>query len=215
MSLETIVFEAKEKAQKSIIWLHGLGADGNDFAPIIPMLNLSESTRVVLPHAPIMPITINGGMQMRAWYDISDMALRNKDAEGIEKSKTDIEELIQIELDKGIIAKNILLVGFSQGGAMSLYCGTNYKKPLAGVLAMSSYLLEENPPKAEDEKKQMPIYIMHGTRDPIVDYKLGSTAHKKLIEKNYQVKFSDYNMEHQLVPEQINDIKNWLKELDF
>lgn len=214
MSLENIVFDAKDKTQRTIILLHGLGADGNDFAPLIPMLDLSPTTKVILPHAPIIPVTVNGGFEMRAWYDISDVELRNKDKQGIESSASIIEKIIDAEIEQGIEPANILLAGFSQGGAMCLYFATNYKQKLAGVLCMSGYLLEDEPSNAGD-KSQMPIFLMHGKLDLVVSNKLGKAAHTKLLAKNYKADWKEYYMQHEVCPEQIEDIKNWLKALNF
>lgn len=213
-TLERITHPAKNSATHSILWLHGLGADGHDFAPIIPHLNLQPHTRVLLPHAPIRPITINNGYPMRAWYDITQLNInaRSSDPQSIQTSHQQLLKLIEEEQENGIPAKNILLAGFSQGGAMALHTGL--RTPCAGILALSCYLLmpETLTPAANPN---LPILQMHGTQDPIVSYSLGQQAHNTLIQLNYQPQWQSYPMAHEVNGEQIQAIAQWLNQLGF
>ena len=174
--LSCIKIEPEQSAKYSVIWLHGLGADGNDFVPIAAELNMQKNIRFIFPHAPIMPITINNGYEMRAWYDILTFSFHSDvDNQGIAKSAFHIEKLIEKEVARGITTNNIFLAGFSQGAAMSLMTGICYPKPLAGIIALSGYLPEakEVLKKANASNQDIPIFLAHGTEDPILPYTLG------------------------------------------
>ena len=174
----------------SVIWLHGLGADGNDFVPLVERFTaLQKSVRFVFPHAPIRPITINGGMEMRAWYDIEEIDLKaREDAAGIQDSEKQIRVLIQRELDLGISPKKIVLAGFSQGGALALYTGLRYPLPLAGIIALSGYL--SLPLTLENDRnvanQNTPIFMAHGLFDPMVPLMFGQMARTQLEDLKYQ-----------------------------
>lgn len=201
----------------SVIWLHGLGADANDFVPIVEQFELLNinNVRFVFPHAPIRTITINNGMQMRGWYDIYELSLSaREDLEGIESSAKLIHSLIEREIDLNIPSHRIILAGFSQGGAISLYTGLRYPKPLGGIIALSSYLL--NPSMLEEQKNKVnesiPIFMAHGLFDPIVPFGLGEMAKQKLLTLGYGVEWHSYPMPHTVVPEEIQDIGRFLKK---
>lgn len=202
-------------ATHSIIWLHGLGADGNDFASIAPEFKFSSNInpRFIFPHAPIMPVTINNGYKMRAWFDIYDLSrLAKFDEAGIAKSVEFIESLIFQEESRGIPSSNIILAGFSQGAVIALTTGILCKKPLAGIIALSGYL--PNAAYLIEHKSPMntaiPIFLAHGTQDGVVPFALGEETHKVLHQANYPVTWRSYPMEHSVCIEEIKDINDWL-----
>ena len=203
------------KARACIIWLHGLGADGHDFEVLIPQLGLVDTlgVRVVLPHAPRLAVTINGGMVMPAWYDIlaPDFS-RGQDDAGIRRSEQQLRALIQREIDAGIPAGNILLAGFSQGGAIVLHTGLRYPQPLAGILALSTYLPLADLLATEQvaANHSIPIMLAHGTQDPVVPLSLAENSRERLLQQGYEVDWYSYPMQHALCPEELGDIRNWL-----
>lgn len=202
-------------ARASVIWLHGLGADGHDFEPIPPLLGLPH-VRFVLPHAQKRAVTINGGYVMRAWYDILSL-----DFNGVRESETDIrssqaqvEALIQRERDRGVASENIVLVGFSQGGAMALHVGLRWREPLAGIVVLSAYLLmgdrladEQSPANAKT-----PMLVCHGSQDPIVPVWLGKAAHDQVaaLQPERPLQWFDYPMPHAVCPEELAEIARFL-----
>ena len=201
----------------SVIWMHGLGADGHDFVPIVGELGLDRlAVRFVFPHAPLQPVTINGGYVMRAWYDIGyeDLSLR-EDEKGVRQSQHAIERLIEREKERGIPVGKIALAGFSQGGAISLQCGLRYPERLAGVLALSTYLPLPDKVDAErsDASRDLPILMLHGTEDPIVPLKLAQASCAKLLTLGYQVEWHEYEMPHSVCPEEIAQIGTWLRRM--
>ena len=209
MSLETIEINPKYPAKYSVIWLHGLGADGHDFADVVPTFDLLE-TRFILPHANRRPVTINNGMVMRAWYDISsfDFEGRDSDPRGILDSVREIECLIEAEVSRGIQKENITVVGFSQGGAIALRVGLKHQD-LKSILALSTYLVcRDDVPVATTV---MPIMMMHGTQDTIVPCVVGQHAFDSLKSKGYGVTFKAYPMQHQLCSQELVDIKKFLQ----
>ena len=200
----------------SVIWLHGLGADGNDFVPVVPELNLPTDAGIkfIFPHAPMRPITINGGMIMRAWYDVRAMDLTaGEDSEGILDSARIIDDLISSEADK-ISSKRIILAGFSQGGAMTLHTGLRYLKSLAGLLALSAYLplASRLVKEAHDANRETPILMMHGVFDPVIPIISAEHSRKVLVADGYSVDWQKYNMQHSVCPQQIDYIGRWLCE---
>ena len=203
-------------ADASVIWLHGLGADGHDFEPIVPQLGLGPTPRVhfVFPHAPHRPVTVNGGYVMRAWFDV--IAIRigaPQDEVGIREAARHIEALIEAEIANGIPSQRIVLAGFSQGGAIALHAALRYIQPLAGVLALSTFLPLAD--TLEDERhpanQQIPIFLAHGTYDPVVPFDLAELSRQRLIEHDYAVQWMTYPMEHNVHPLEIVDISAWLK----
>ena len=206
------------RAKCSVIWLHGLGADGSDFVPIVSELMLPESlgVRFIFPHAPIMPVTINQGYRMRAWFDIYDLAIAGKiDGEGIARSVRTVETLIEREKESGIPTNKIILAGFSQGAVITLATGLRYADNLGGLLALSGYLphAEELLLNASDANKSTPIFIAHGTEDPIVPYMLGEATYLALKQAHYPVSWHAYPMQHSVCAEEVIDISAWMKKI--
>ncbi|MGS2719361.1 alpha/beta hydrolase [Paraglaciecola aestuariivivens] len=219
MSKEALPFveiNPKTPAKAVVIWLHGLGDSGNGFAPIVPELKLPEelAVRFVFPHAPIRPVTINNGMSMRAWYDITSLDFDNRaDSQGVHESSQLVADLIQSEMDKGIPANKIVLAGFSQGGVIALHLGTRFEHSLAGIMSLSSYMSESQTlsEQAHIANKNTPILVAHGTHDDVVPVFLGNAAFKVLESNGYPVTWHEYPMQHNVCAEQIADISNWLQ----
>ena len=212
--LPNLTIEPKQPADSCVIWLHGLGADGHDFAPIVPELNLptSLSTRFIFPHAPEIPVTINGGMVMPAWYDILEMQLeRTIDTEQLCASADEVVKIINQQVELGIPANRIIVAGFSQGGAVAYQTALSFPKPLAGLLALSTYFATEKTLSKHPANQNIPILIMHGSHDDIVPESLGIKARKHLIEFNYKVDYVSYPMPHSVCLEQIKHIGKWFE----
>lgn len=202
----------------SVIWLHGLGADGHDFESIVPELTLNNAEKInfIFPNAPIQAVTINGGMQMPSWYDIIDASLdREVAVEDIYISSAQIEHLIQKEIDKGINAENILLAGFSQGGVIALHTGLRYPQKLAGIMALSTYLPTTEQLKTERAtvNNDIPIFMAHGTMDPVVHLPIAQQAFSKLKAMNYPISWHEYPMQHSLCMEEIRDISHFINRM--
>lgn len=205
-----------DNPEYSVIWLHGLGADGHDFEPIVPFLGLKPGTavRFIFPHALMRPVTVNGGAVMRAWYDIIELSTsRGQDEAGIRHSADKIRELIELEIERGIPPSRIILAGFSQGGAMALYVGLRYEEKLAGIMALSAYLLFPERLQAElsEVNAETPVFMGHGTQDPVVPYVLGRTAHTALLEGKWPVEWHSYPIPHSVSQPEITDIGHWLQ----
>jgi phospholipase/carboxylesterase len=200
----------------AVIWLHGLGADGHDFEPIVPELGLGIAVRFVFPHAPVRPVTINGGMAMRAWYDILgfDRRAREDDA-GIRASATAVTELIDAQVERGMRTERIVLAGFSQGGAIALHTALREPRPLAGVMALSTYLPLAGHLAAErsEANARLPIFMAHGTADNVLPLALGETSRRALEAQGYAVDWHVYPMAHSLCVEEISAIGAWLAAL--
>ena len=210
-----VEYPAQGEHKATVIWLHGLGDSGEGFLPIAPELKIPEDlgVRFVFPHAPEQAVTINGGMKMRAWYDIKSMDLENRaDETGVRASTKLIENLLQAELDKGIPAEKIVLAGFSQGGVIALHMAPRLSHKIAGVLALSTYMCA--PTKLADEATCDALNIMmaHGTQDPVVPYSAGQQAFATLEQQGYEVTWHEYPMEHQVCYEELKDIRAWLIE---
>lgn len=212
--LPAIETETGENPDSSIIWLHGLGADGNDFAPVVPALGLplEVSPRFIFPHAPQIPVTVNGGLVMPAWYDILEMEIdRRVDVEQLMVSAEAISALIEREIDRGISSSRILLAGFSQGGAVAYQVSLSYPKPLGGLLAMSTYFATAESIEPHDVNRELPVEVHHGIYDPVVPESLGRKAVNRLEDLGYHPTYKTYPMEHNVCPEQINDISQWIQ----
>ena len=212
-ALDAIEIETARNPSASVIWLHGLGADGNDFAPIVPALKVpGAAIRFVFPHAPVQPVTINGGMRMRAWYDISDGAIRREDESGVRASQALIEALIAREKERGTAANRLVLAGFSQGGAIALQTGLRHSERVAGIMALSTYLPIADKFAAEASKanRDAPIFMAHGSYDPVIPLARAEQSRGLLQSLGYIVEWREYPMTHSVCPEEVSDISAWL-----
>ena len=215
LELETVERETAPEPAASVIWLHGLGADGYDFDPIVPQLRLpgGPQLRFVFPHAPVRPVTINGGLAMRAWYDIVDLRPgAPQDAAGIRESAAAVEGLVRREMERGIPVSRIVLAGFSQGGAVALHAGLRYEDSLAGIIGLSTYLPLQDSFGAEASaaNRGTPVFMAHGTLDPVVPSLAGESSSQFLLRHGYDVTYRTYVMPHAVCPEEIEDIRCWL-----
>ncbi|MDF7822542.1 dienelactone hydrolase family protein [Pontiellaceae bacterium B12227] len=202
--------------QLTVIWMHGLGADGHDFAPIVPELErqLSAAVKFIFPHAPVRPVTLNGGMPMPAWYDIKSIGTtRDVSMDDMEQSREQITAFIDAELKNGMRAEQILLAGFSQGGAVAFHTGLRHSAPLAGIIALSGYIPVPCNDGSEYPNKTMPILIAHGTLDPVVPPVLADQALEHLKEQGFSCSYKTYAMEHSVCPEEIDDIAAFINQL--
>jgi Predicted esterase len=210
-----VIIEPPNRHRATVIWLHGLGADGHDFEPIVPELHLPEELgiRFIFPHAPVRPVTINGGMAMRAWYDVKHPDLRREeDAESIEHSTHLINGLIDMEVKSGIPPDRIVIAGFSQGGAITLHCGLRYPSRLAGLLVLSAYLPLPTRLAAEKSAANLPVPIMmlHGDFDPVVPLEAGLQSCDYLRQSGYNVEWRTYPIQHSVCAEEVAHISRWL-----
>lgn len=201
-----------------VIWLHGLGADGHDFAPVVPELRLGDESpvRFVFPHAPLRPITINRGYIMRGWYDVTDAAFNeDHDLTGIRASTATIHALIEDEIARGIPSHRIVLAGFSQGGCIALHGGPSCPHKLAGVMALSSYTVLNRDPEwiAAPANAKTPVFLAHGTQDTIIPHRFGERSVAVLRERGYPVEWHSYSMAHSVCPAEVADIANWLRRV--
>jgi phospholipase/carboxylesterase len=211
--LPHIVMESGKQPRHSIIWLHGLGADGHDFAPVAEELELPLGMHYIFPHAPMRPVTINGGFVMRAWYDIASQEIdAQQDAAGILASQAAIESLIAQEIERGIAPGTIFLAGFSQGGAIALHTALRQDFALGGVLALSTYLplADTVPQQAKTGARHTPIFMAHGRNDPVVPYALGVASREALLALGCAVSWHEYPMQHSVCPAELRDIEAWL-----
>jgi len=219
--LETIEIETAPNPAAAVIWLHGLGADGNDFAPIVPELQLAgtPAVRFVFPHAPMMPVTINNGHVMRAWYDVSFGVLEGKsrkpDETGVRTSQAAIEQLIARENARGIPANKIVVAGFSQGGAIALQTGLRHANRLAGIMALSTYLplAESLHAEATAANHDVAVFFAHGTHDQVIPMAMAETSRKTLDAAGYAVEWHAYPMQHSVCLDEIRDISAWLSRV--
>jgi phospholipase/carboxylesterase len=214
-TLSTIEIRPTATHRYSIIWLHGLGADGHDFESIVPQLRLKAQAQIhfIFPNAPIQAVTINGGMKMRSWYDILEMSLvRKVDIDGIYQSAAAIEALIAQEIAQGILAENILLAGFSQGGLIALHTGLRYAQKLAGIIALSTYLptVDELKTEAATTNSTIPIFMAHGSMDSVVAIQAGKMAFEALTAMHYPIQWHQYPMDHSVCMEEVRDIADFI-----
>jgi phospholipase/carboxylesterase len=215
---DTVEIETGPDPRAAVIWLHGLGADGHDFEPIVPeLVRPSErALRFVFPHAPMRPVTLNGGYAMRAWYDIIALDRRAaEDENGIRASQALITQLIRRENTRGIASEHIVLAGFSQGGAMALYSGTRYPERLAGLIGLSCYqvLAAHFASERDPANQATPIFLAHGTQDPVVAPALGEAACRQLQAEGYTVEWHTYSMPHSVCPQEVADIAAWIRRV--
>jgi phospholipase/carboxylesterase len=214
--LDYLEVSTDDNPEYSVIWLHGLGADGHDFEPIVPYLGLPPAygVRFIFPHALMRPITVNGGAVMRAWYDIIEISTsKGQDEAGINHSAGKVRALIDLEIQRGIPASKIVLAGFSQGGAMALHVGLRYPQKLAGIMVLSGYLLFPDRLQEEhsDVNSATPVFIGHGTQDPVVPFVLGQAVQSVLTTGQWPVEWHSYPIPHSVSPEEIADIGRWLQ----
>lgn len=214
--LPTVEIATGPTPTHAVIWLHGLGADGHDFEPVVDEFDLNRlpPTRFVFPHAPMRPVTINGGYVMRAWYDIlsQDFNGRREDAGGVIESAAQVEALIARENARGIPDSRIVLAGFSQGGAIVLHTGLRHANRLAGVLALSTYLPLAGTLAAEasEANRDVPIFMAHGVADPVIPFDFAQRSATQLEAAGYPITWKRYRMEHSLCLEEVRDIEDWL-----
>ncbi len=215
--LETLEIEPSGPAGASVIWMHGLGADARDFYGIPPELGLPDDLHVrhVFPNAPRMPVTINQGLIMRAWYDVAGFGARDQDEQGIRRAAEWIDELTAREVERGAAADRIVLAGFSQGGAMALFAGLRYPESLAGVMCLSGYLLlpDALETEASDANRSVSIFQAHGRSDPLVPLALGHGTREGLERAGYEVDYHEYPMAHSVCHEEVRDIGDWLADV--
>jgi phospholipase/carboxylesterase len=210
------VLNPQQPTNAAVIWLHGLGADGHDFAAIVPELNLPASLglRFVFPHAPPIPVTINNGMVMPAWYDILELNLGRRVDEGqLRQSAQAVHALVRREIARGVPASRIVLAGFSQGGAVVYEAGLSFDLPLAGILSLSSYFATADSVQVADANRTTPIRICHGTLDPMVPQSMGKRSAEALTAMGCSVEYSTYTMAHAVCAEEIADISLWLRRV--
>lgn len=214
--LDYVEVATSDNPSYSVIWLHGLGADGHDFEPVVPYLGLSARTavRFIFPHALMRPVTINGGAVMRAWYDITEISsTRTQDEAGIRHSADKVRALMDFEISRGIPASNIILAGFSQGGAMALHVGLRYPQKLAGIMALSAYLLfpERLQSEQSEANAETPVFLGHGTQDPVVPFFLGQAVRAALESGSWPVDWHSYPIPHSVSQPEIADIGRWMQ----
>ena len=216
---DTVEIDPRTEATGSVIWLHGLGADGHDFEPIVPELGLPDELplRFVFPHAPVRPVTINGGIAMRAWYDIVSLDREGaQDEQGIRASADSLNALIERERERGIPYERIVVAGFSQGGAIALHAALRHREPLAGLLALSTWLPLGATLPAEVEandasqRRDLPVFLAHGTFDPMLPVDLGHESRAALERLGFTVEWHEYPMAHAVCADEIGDIATWL-----
>ena len=215
MTLTTIQIDTQDNPDCAVIWLHGLGANGHDFEPIVAELNLPDSikARFIFPHAPVQAVSLNSGMQMPAWYDIYGLDKDSKeDSSGIKKMSVEIGLLIQQEIDHGISANKIVLAGFSQGGALTLYTGLSHSQKLGGLVALSCYLplREELKSYSKDTQRDLPIFMAHGNYDDVVPLAFASIAKELITAQGFTIDWHEYACAHTVCAEEIQDIRNFL-----
>jgi phospholipase/carboxylesterase len=215
--LETVEIETGKAPTAAVVWLHGLGADGHDFEPLVPQLAWpgAPSIRYVFPHAPVRPVTINGGMPMRAWYDIVELSHdRDQDEDGIMDSVRRTTALIRREEERGVPPGRIVVAGFSQGGAIAIQAALRYPERLAGLVALSTYLLlgDRLAAEAVAENADLPVFCGHGTADPMVPVFLGEAAASRLRTMGHPVDWKSYPMPHAVCPEEVVHLAGWLRQ---
>ncbi|WP_158880992.1 dienelactone hydrolase family protein [Rhodanobacter sp. L36] len=216
MTLPAVEHEPSSAARFSVIWLHGLGADGHDFAPVVPELSDASlpPLRFVFPHAPVRPVTINNGMSMRAWYDIAAFDLNaRQDVSGMRSSVNEVETLIAREHQRGVPSERILLAGFSQGGAIALAAGLHHAEKLAGIIALSTYLptYAALPEERSAANATVPIFWGHGSADPVVVQQRGLDSRDVLTSLGYTVEWHSYPMAHSVCAEEVADLRQWMR----
>jgi phospholipase/carboxylesterase len=211
--LKYIEVETQANPTASVIWLHGLGASGHDFEPIVPEMKLTTGVRFIFPHAPNRTVTVNGGMVMPAWYDIISIDIeRVIDTQQIMESAEAIGELIDQEIARGIPSERIFIAGFSQGGAVAYETALSHPQPLGGLIALSTYFATKKSVTFHTANRELPIFIGHGVLDNVVAELLGKQAEQDLLDQGYQPQYATYPIQHSVCMEEITDISKWLKK---
>jgi phospholipase/carboxylesterase len=210
--LETTEIATSPIPELAVIWLHGLGADGHDFEPIVPQLGLRVGVRFVFPHAPVRPVTINDGMHMRAWYDIAGFSGAAEDAAGIRASAAAVARLVDRELERGMRAARVVLAGFSQGGAIALHLGLREPRRLGGIVALSTYLplAATLPIEKSAASAGLPVFLAHGDADPLIPIEFAEASRRALEQQGYPVEWHAYPMAHSVCIEEVRAIGDWL-----
>jgi phospholipase/carboxylesterase len=216
--LDALELETGPRPTAAVIWLHGLGADGHDFEPIVPELDLPDTpaVRFVFPHAPLQPVTINGGAIMRAWYDVYGLeGARREDEAGVRASQASVEALVAREKARGVPASRLVLAGFSQGGAIALQTGLRHPERLAGIMALSTYLPLASTLAAEASpaNRAVPIFMAHGRHDPLIPIERAILSRDALLKAGYDVQWREYRMAHAVCAEEIGDLAAWLRRV--
>ncbi|GGY67365.1 alpha/beta hydrolase [Marinobacter zhanjiangensis] len=214
--LEYIQLDTGSDPDAAVIWLHGLGANGHDFEPVVPELGLPQdaSVRFIFPHAPEMPVTINGGIRMPAWYDIKSLEMgRTVDKDQLIDAARAVSALVEQEIERGVASDRIVIAGFSQGGAVAYELGLSYPQPLAGILALSTYFATADSVECAEANRNIPISVFHGTHDPMVPESLGRASVEKLEAMGYQPSYKTYPMEHAVCMEEIHAIGEFLRKV--
>ena len=217
--LDTIELETDQNVEFSVIWLHGLGASGHDFEPIVPELKLPNrpGVRFIFPHAPVRPITINGGASMRGWYDIDSLVFteREHDDEGIDVSVQHVNDLIESEIERGIPSHQIILAGFSQGGAIAYNAALSSEHQLGGVMALSTYLPMSTDKLAtlSEQRRSLPLFIAHGQQDDVINIEYAEQSVERLKKAGFNPQWTTYEMAHSVSLEEVTDMSNWLRHL--
>jgi phospholipase/carboxylesterase len=216
--LPAIEIESGANPSASVIWMHGLGDDGHGWSEVVPALRMpaAQPTRFLFPHAPVMPVTINNGYAMRAWYDIRENDFNSRaDLAGVRRSQQSVEAMIAREEARGIPASRVVLAGFSQGGAIALYAGLRHPQRLAGIVALSTYLIAPDALAAEasEANRDVPIFMAHGTQDPVVQFRWADASRKALVAGGYRVEWHTYPMPHSAMPEEIVAIGQFLARI--
>lgn len=217
-ALESKVIEPAGQTKASVIWLHGLGASADDFVGAINELNIPDEhgVRFVFPNAPLMPVTLNAGFRMPAWFDIHGLSDEDPvDYEGLKESSYLIREMIEDEISSGVPSDRVILGGFSQGGALALYCGLRYPKELAGIFALSAFLPsgETLDIEGSEANQGLPLFMAHGELDAVVDYEYGQRSYEHLQEQGYAVQWHDYAIEHEVCPEELRALGKWMRQV--
>jgi len=218
--LPAIEIETAPTPNAAVIWLHGLGDDGRGWSEIVPALNIPSTlaVRFIFPHAPVIPVTINNGYPMRAWYDIRENDFNERaDLAGVKRSQAQVETLVAREKARGVIAQQIVLAGFSQGGAIALYAGLRHAERLAGIVALSTYVIAPAALAAEASaaNRDVPIFMAHGTQDPVVQFRWAEASRRALVAAGYTVEWHTYPMPHSAVPEEIDAISRFLMRIRY
>lgn len=214
--LPCVEIETGSRPDAAVIWLHGLGADGHDFEPIVPELNLPSSAaiRFVFPHAPVIPVTINAGYAMPAWYDILEANIERKvDLQQLMASADAVARLLDRERERGIASERIVLAGFSQGGAVAIQAALTYPHRLAGLMGLSTYFATRESIRPAPVNADIPVHIFHGTADPMVPESIGREGYEALVTLGYDTQYRSYPMEHSICPQEIKDIAHWLRQV--